>query len=258
MLHYTPRKDHKYSCKGDNAELVRAYQISHNPAILDRIIMMEWNRIRSIVGVAMRSEGIPMASPVADFEDYFNAAMIEFIRILDRYDPAQGPLMKFASSRIYGAVVDEFRSLSTGSRNSRKILHAFSAETTNSMNEGYQNFPIIAERISVSYDNLLKAIALGQPPLYLNDLAINHERADTGPTQFDELVNEECRERVRQAIAVLSPRERVTIEAVFFSDMTYQMVKNSGLVGNISESHIRQMKRLALDKMKPHLKEFGY
>ena len=258
MFPYTPGKDHRYSGNGDIAELVRAYQRTHQSPILDKIIMMGWSHIRSIVRVATRSEGIPMVSPVADFEDYFNAAITEFIKILDRYDSAQGPLMKYASARIYGAVVDEFRSLSSGSRESRKILRAFSTETAKSMNEGNQNYPLIAERIGVSHTNLLKAVALGQPPIYLDDLAHTHERADTGPSQFDMLVDKECRERIRQARSVLSSREKGIIDAVFFNGLTNQMVADSGIAGDISESRVGQLRHHALEQMKPHLEALRY
>jgi RNA polymerase sigma factor FliA len=97
------------------AELLREYQVSHSPAIREKLVLDSVSLVHFILGRLGLT--VEMGS---DYEDLVNQGLLALVESVDRFDPSYGTQFStYATVRIRGKVIDYLRSLDWLSRTAR-------------------------------------------------------------------------------------------------------------------------------------------
>lgn len=198
----------------------------------------------------------------ADLDDLISAGTVGLVKAAKSYDPSRDAEFRtYAYIRIRGAVIDELRSRSFAPANMhgqvRQIQDAF-ARLSGRLNRQPDDEELAAE-VGLSLSQLYKTMeeARRQHFLSINGLAEDESPigslapADRGPSPDAQAERLEMVERLTQAIAELSERDRTIILLYYERDLT---MKEAAQVLGVTESRISQLHASALFKLSMKLK----
>lgn len=227
----------------------------------DALIMKYAPLVKNIVGrLASR---LPIDA--ADKEDLVNVGVMGLMSALEKYDESRNVQFEtYASFRIRGAVLDELRAKDWVPRATRskdnKIEAAISA-LKKQLGRAPEETEI-AQHMGISladYHKMLdeaRCVSListeDLPPDYLEKFSRNdvlEKINESNPLNM--LVDMEFRDKLRQAIDQLPPKEKLVLSLYYFEEMT---MKEAGRVMELTESRICQLHAQAVMRLRSMVK----
>ncbi|PXF55583.1 MAG: FliA/WhiG family RNA polymerase sigma factor [Deltaproteobacteria bacterium] len=202
-------------------------------------------------------------------DDLINAGIIGLISALKKFDETRNVLFEtYARFRIRGAVLDELRSRDGVSRSAKnkaaKIEEAFTA-----LQGELRRHPTdeeVSDFLGVSVDEYYKLLneARGVCILSTDNLCANYcekygtydvlEKIDQN-NPFFLLADKELKETLRDAIDLLSKKEKLVLQLYYYEELT---LKEIGMVMSLSESRICQLHSQIILKLKSILKKYRH
>ena len=201
----------------------------------------------------------------ADKEDLVNVGIMGLMSALEKYDKSRNVQFEtYASFRIRGAVLDELRAKdwvprATRSKDNKieKAITALKKELGRAPEESE-----IAEQMSISlaeYQKMLdeaRCVSListeDLPPDYLEKFSRNdvlEQINESNPLHM--LVDMEFRDKLKQAIDQLPPKEKLVLSLYYYEEMT---MKEAGRVMELTESRICQLHAQAVLRLRSMVK----
>jgi len=201
----------------------------------------------------------------ADKEDLVNVGVMGLMSALDKYDESRNVQFEtYASFRIRGAVLDELRAKDWVPRATRskdsKITAAISA-----LKKKHGRAPTeteIAGHLGVNINEYHKLLDEARcvtlistedlPPDYLEKYSredVLNEINEGNP--LSQLVNMEFKDRLKQAIDQLPPKEKLVLSLYYFEELT---MKEAGRVMNLTESRVCQLHAQAVLRLRSMVK----
>ncbi|RJQ59051.1 MAG: FliA/WhiG family RNA polymerase sigma factor [Desulfobacteraceae bacterium] len=248
------------SAKNDEKKAFRGFNRKEREAMIVGYAPL----VKHIAGrMAMR---IPSS---ISFDELISAGCLGLIDAIDRFDPTKEVDLKtYAAYRIKGAILDELRSMDWYSRSMRKKIQQI--EKALSAVESREGRPAedweVAKEIGMELDDYCKLLSnIHGIGLFSLDEYIKDEDNDTlTKKSFQErvlseddpaqnVVNNEMRKYLAEAVKTLSEKEQMVVSFYYFEDLT---LKEIGHILDLTESRICQIHTLALIKLRSRLK--GY
>jgi RNA polymerase sigma factor for flagellar operon FliA len=245
----------------ESLALWRRWKATGDQALRDRLVLTYAPLVKFIV--YRRIKGMPAHVEV---EDFLSCGLEALLQAIDRYDPAHGTtLEQFAWTRIHGAVLDEQRRADWAPRSVRRRERELA--------KAEQEFTALYGRAPTT-DEL--AAAMGTAVASIREVREDVARADVGslnaPAGGEEghvevgdtlcdvlgedpadLVDRlDVRDRVRDALAALSPREREVAVLVYERDLTLREVADRF---GVTESRVCQIHTGLKRKLRAQLDE---
>lgn len=219
---------------------IAEYQQSGDIALRNELVLRCMGLVRSIV-LSMRN----MYIKYAEADDVVNEGVLALMDALDSFDPAKGAKFEtYATLRIRGAVVDYIRKQDWIPRNVRKFARAL--DNANSKLYNLYNRPPttaeLAQSMDISEDKLLRYMADAACSVTLSFEELLYEdnfdeAGKTAPTDH-ELMQQEMRRTVAQAVEALKENERQVITLYYYKNMKYSDIAKA--LG-VSESRVCQI-----------------
>ncbi|HQL01394.1 MAG TPA: FliA/WhiG family RNA polymerase sigma factor [Smithellaceae bacterium] len=227
----------------------------------DELIMRYAPLVKNIVG--RLAAKLPIDA--ADKEDLVNVGVMGLMSALDKYDESRNVQFEtYASFRIRGAVLDELRAKDWVPRATRskdsKITAAISA-----LKKKHGRAPTeteIAGHLGVNINEYHKLLDEARcvtlistedlPPDYLEKYSredVLNEINEGNP--LSQLVNMEFKDRLKQAIDQLPPKEKLVLSLYYFEELT---MKEAGRVMNLTESRVCQLHAQAVLRLRSMVK----
>lgn len=202
-----------------------------------------------------------------DVGDLVQDGMIGLIDAVHRFDEARGIRFEtFAERRVRGAMIDALRkdAWPRGVRRQRRELEA-ARETLRTRENGAEpSLADLAAHLGTDEERLGRTI-LRIATIEATSPAAGADAADhdlpagcvpsAPPTPDDAYVVSERRERLRQAMGALEPRDRRLLALYYFRSAT---MKEIGSALNVNESRVSQLHARALTRLKQALLSRGY
>jgi RNA polymerase sigma-B factor len=191
-------------------------------------------------------------------EDLEQVASLGLVKAVDRYDPAAGPLVRYAVPTILGELRRHFRDKGWGIHVPRSVqenlltINRCSERLTTSLGRT-PTTPDIADATGMSIDDVVEAIDAGasytpaplDAPQRGDDSSSRSLGDALGSTDPNyELV--ELGEAIGPAFRELPRREQTIVQLRFFEDLTQAEIAEQ--VG-ISQMHVSRLLRRALDRL---------
>ncbi len=167
-----------------------------------------------------------------DFDELVNTGIIGLMKAIDRYDKDKAKFSTYAYIKIRGEILDYLRSLDVMPRSMREKIKEEKIE------EG-KNLPLSKTAIMVSIE---KAIVNGDEEFRIID-TLSSDRI----SPEEEVINDDLREKLLQAIDMLNEKEKITLQMLFFEEKPLQDVAD---VLKVSVSRVSQIKSEAVKKLK--------
>ncbi len=167
-----------------------------------------------------------------DFDELVNTGIIGLMKAIDRYDKDKAKFSTYAYIKIRGEILDYLRSLDVMPRSMREKIKEENIE------EG-KNLPLSKTAIMVSIE---KAIVSGDEEFRLID-TLSSDRI----SPEEEVIKEDIKEKLLQAIDTLNEKEKITLQMLFFEERPLHDVAE---VLNVSVSRVSQIKSEAVKKLK--------
>jgi len=201
----------------------------------------------------------------ADKEDLVNVGVMGLMSALEKYDKSRNVQFEtYASFRIRGAVLDELRAKDWVPRATRskdnKIENAISA-LKKKLGRAPEEMEI-AGHMGISLDEYHKMLDEARcislistedlPPDYLEKFSRNDVLEminESNPLHL--LVNMEFKDKLKQAIDQLPPKEKLVLSLYYFEEMT---MKEAGRVMELTESRICQLHAQAVLRLRSMVK----
>ncbi|MBI5107080.1 MAG: sigma-70 family RNA polymerase sigma factor [Solirubrobacterales bacterium] len=248
-----PRTSAHASERGD-AELLRRYAATHDPALCERIV----ERFLPLARYAARRYGRGGAEP---FEDLLQVACVGLLKAVHRYDPARGhAFASYALPTMLGEIRRHLRDRCWTVRPPRDLLEralvvdAVSEDLTTTLGRA----PTIAEiagELGLGDEAVLEAraaasarrgVSLSAPASGSDADAEERTLADGLGTDDDGFSLAEHRTLYEQLSAVLTARERTVVTLRFEHDLTQQEIGDR--IG-VSQMQVSRILRGALEKL---------
>lgn len=203
------------------------------------------------------------------FDELISAGCLGLIDAIDRFDPTKEVDLKtYAAYRIKGAILDELRSMDWYSRSMRKkiqeiekALMAVESRLGRSAEDRE-----MAEEMGVSLEEYYKLLSNihGMGLFSLDEYVKDDDNDSITKKSFQErilsdddpvknVVKNELKHHLSEAIKSLSEKEQLVISLYYFEDLT---LKEIGHIMDLTESRICQVHTLALIKLKSRLKSY--
>lgn len=196
-----------------------------------------------------------------DTDDLIQAGMVGLIEALGRYDASQGAqLSTFASQRVRGAMLDELRSrdwLPRSVRRQARAVDEATRELQQQLGRPAEEHEIAAalDMDPATYRQLLGDINNGLLMPFEELLAEggeHHFSEQISATPLAELIKDERREALVEAIAELPEREKMLMALYYQEELN---LKEIGAVLGVSESRVCQLHSQAVSRLRGWLSE---
>jgi RNA polymerase sigma factor for flagellar operon FliA len=198
-----------------------------------------------------------------ELDDLVQAGMMGLLDALGRYEETQGVQFEaYASQRIRGAILDELRSndwLPRGLRKqSREIEKAIQKATQQVGRAPTEREIAAALGVSLTeYQEYLVELQ-GSQLLYYEDFDrddaeafINNHTADATATPLAQLIDQDTRLAVIEAIDQLSDREKLMMSLYYEQELNLREI---GAVMGVSESRVSQLHSQAVARIRAKLR----
>ncbi len=227
----------------------------------DELIMKYAPLVKNIVG--RLAAKLPIDA--ADKEDLINVGIMGLMSALDKYDKSRNVQFEtYASFRIRGAVLDELRAKdwvprATRSKDSKieNAMNALKRKLGRAPDEGE-----IAAHLGISLDEYYKLLDDARcvslistedlPPDYLEKYSREDifEGINEG-NPLNMLVDMEFREKLKEAIDQLPPKEKLVLSLYYYEELT---MKEAGKVMDLTESRVCQLHAQAVMRLRGMVK----
>jgi len=240
-----------------NADLWKKYKKTKSKEIKEELITKYIEIVKIIAGRLYNSY-----NSAVEYEDLVGYGIIGLIDAIEKFDPSKNIKFEtYANFRIRGAIVDQIRSLDWVPRSIRqkhkKIENALK-KLQNTYGTDIDD-KTLAEELGIDCNQLndyLLEVSISsiisldeklsenanihiEPLIYKNDPESN-------------IIKEESKRLLIEAIEELPERERMIINLYYFSELTYKEIAN---ILSISESRVSQLHTKAIIKIKNKLEE---
>jgi RNA polymerase sigma factor FliA len=227
----------------------------------DALIMQYAPLVKNIVG--RLAAKLPIDA--ADKEDLVNVGIMGLMSALDKYDKSRNVQFEtYASFRIRGAVLDELRAKDWVPRATRSkdnkiegAMNALKRKLGRAPNEGE-----IAGHLGITLDEYYKLLDEARcvslistedlPPDYLEKYSredVFEEINEGNPLNM--LVDMEFREKLKEAINQLPPKEKLVLSLYYYEELT---MKEAGRVMDLTESRVCQLHAQAVLRLRGMVK----
>ena len=237
----------------NNAEQVALYQQNRDIALRNEIVLNNMGLVRA-VALSMRN----MYLKFGDVDDVVNEGVIALMDAIESYSPDRGAKFEtYASLKIRGAIIDFLRKQDWIPRNVRKFAKAL--DKANSLLYNLNGRPPttaeLAEKMGMDEDKMLKLMAESSCTLTLSFEELLYEDNIDEPSIKDsgldkDLLHDEMKRVVADAISELAEREKQVITLYYFKNMKYSDIAKA--LG-VSEGRICQIHSKATLTLKAKL-----
>ncbi|QHD48304.1 RNA polymerase sigma factor FliA [Vreelandella aquamarina] len=195
-----------------------------------------------------------------ELDDLIQAGMVGLLEALGRFDAAQGATFAtFASQRIRGAMMDELRTRDWLPRSVRRSARAMD-DAVRRLEQRLGRPPEegeIARELEMplsEYQQLLNDTNSGQLLPFEELVADGGEPAgdDAQHRPFDQLLDEQQRQTLIEAIEALPEREKLLMALYYQEEMN---LKEVGAVLGVTESRVSQLHSQAVSRLRARLHE---
>ena len=207
--------------------------------------------------------------PSVLMEDLVSEGIIGLMNTIDRFDPGRGVVFEtYARSRIYGAIMDQLRSLDWFPRSLRQ--KAKKVEEATSRLESRHGRVVTPEEVAEDLNIPVKEVdSLMSNVLCVSFCSLNSEmdkgegnkaiqlleriEDKTSVNPLDSIEEEETIQNLTEAIKQLPRQEKLIIMLYYHERLT---LKEIGALLNLSESRISQIHSRAVSKLRLKLKKY--
>lgn len=227
----------------------------------DALIMQYAPLVKNIVG--RLASKLPIDA--ADKEDLVNVGIMGLMSALEKYDKSRNVQFEtYASFRIRGAVLDELRAKDWVPRATRSKDNKIES-AMNALKKSLGRAPgesEIAAHLGISLDEYFKLLDEARcvaiistedlPPDYLEKFSredVLEEINEGNPLRM--LVDMEFKDKLRQAIDQLPPKEKLVLSLYYFEELT---MKEAGRVMELTESRVCQLHAQAVLRLRGMVK----
>ena len=195
-----------------------------------------------------------------ELDDLIQAGMVGLLEALGRFDAAQGATFAtFASQRIRGAMMDELRTRDWLPRSVRRSARAVD-DAVRRLEQQLGRPPEegeIARELEMplsDYQQLLNDTNSGKLLPFEELIAEGGEPAgdDTHRQPFEQLLDEQQRQTLIDAIEALPEREKLLMALYYQEEMN---LKEVGAVLGVTESRVSQLHSQAVSRLRARLHE---
>ncbi len=195
-----------------------------------------------------------------ELDDLIQAGMVGLLEALGRFDAAQGATFAtFASQRIRGAMMDELRTRDWLPRSVRRSARAVD-DAVRRLEQQLGRPPEegeIARELEMplsDYQQLLNDTNSGKLLPFEELIADGGEpaRDDTHRQPFEQLLDEQQRQTLIDAIEALPEREKLLMALYYQEEMN---LKEVGAVLGVTESRVSQLHSQAVSRLRARLHE---
>lgn len=195
-----------------------------------------------------------------ELDDLVQAGTVGLLEALGRFDASQGAsFATFASQRIRGAMLDELRTRDWLPRSVRRAARAVD-DTIRRLEQQLGRPPEegeIARSLDMplgEYQQLLNDTNSGQLLPFEELVADGGEPAslDTGNLPFDQLLDEQQRQKLIAAIDALPEREKLLMALYYQEELN---LKEVGAVLGVTESRVSQLHSQAISRLRVRLND---
>jgi RNA polymerase sigma factor for flagellar operon FliA len=196
-----------------------------------------------------------------DLDDLVSAGTVGLVQALESFDPGRGlAFSSYAVPRIRGAILDELRSWDWVPRSVRQRSREL-RKTRESLRQSLGREPVpdeLAMSLGIDLATYWRCAAESEEPVFYtitplpdavgerDALAADSLADPEAPGFLEKIERKELMERLREAFASLSPRDRLVLTLSFFENMTLLQI---GTVLHISESRVSQIRTRALRRL---------
>lgn len=237
----------------NNAERVALYQQNRDIALRNEIVLQNMGLVRT-VALSMRN----MYVKFGDVDDVVNEGVIALMDAIESYSPNRGAKFEtYASIKIRGAIIDFLRKQDWIPRNVRKFAKAL--DKANSMlynlNGRAPTNSELAAQLGMDEEKMLKmmtecscTITLSFEELLYEDNVDEPSVKDSGVDR--ELLHNEMRKVVADAVNELGEKERQVITLYYYKNLKYSDIAKA--LG-VSEGRVCQIHSKATLALKAKL-----
>lgn len=237
----------------NNAERVALYQQNRDIALRNEIVLQNMGLVRT-VALSMRN----MYVKFGDVDDVVNEGVIALMDAIESYSPNRGAKFEtYASIKIRGAIIDFLRKQDWIPRNVRKFAKAL--DKANSMlynlNGRAPTNSELAAQLGMDEEKMLKmmtecscTITLSFEELLYEDNIDEPSVKDSGVDR--ELLHNEMRKVVADAVNELGEKERQVITLYYYKNLKYSDIAKA--LG-VSEGRVCQIHSKATLALKAKL-----
>ena len=240
----------------NTAERIAEYKSSGDIALRNEIVLNCMGLVRSC---AMSLRNMYIKS--GDTDDVINEGVIALMDAIESFDDSKGARFEtYASLRIRGAIIDYIRRQDWIPRSIRKFAKALD-KANSALYNLYDRAPTtkeLAQYLDITEEKLLRYMAEASCTVTLSFEELLYEdnfEEPPSPTAAtdSQLMHDELRKTVAQAIDSLKERERQVITLYYYKNMKYSDIAKA--LG-ISESRVCQIHTKATLALKAQLEPY--
>lgn len=243
------------------AEQIALYRENGDIALRNEIVLNNMGLVRACA-LSMRN----MYIKFGEVDDVVNEGVLALMDAIETYDATKGAKFEtFASLKVRGAIIDYIRKQDWIPRNLRKFSRTL--DKANSMlynlNGRVPTTAELAEYLKMDENKLLKLMAECSCTLTLSFEELLYEDNINEPAAADtatdsELLREEMKQVIADAIGELKDREREVITLYYYKNFKYSdIAKALGVTeGRVCQIHSKAVLALKA-KLEPYFKNGG-
>ena len=167
-----------------------------------------------------------------EFDDLVNVGVIGLMKAIQKYDKDKAKFSTYAYIKIRGEILDYLRSLDIVPRTVRDKI-----KKEKPLEEG-KPVPVSNTAVMVSIE---KALSSDESLKIVDTLVSNRE------TPEEEVIREDQKEKLLQAVNLLSEKEKKVLQMLYFEEKDLKSVANEI---KVSVSRVSQIKSEAIKKLK--------
>jgi len=167
-----------------------------------------------------------------EFDDLVNVGVIGLMKAIQKYDKDKAKFSTYAYIKIRGEILDYLRSLDIVPRTVRDRI-----KKEPPVEEG-KTVPLSNTAVMVSIE---KALSSDESLKIVDTLVSDRE------TPEEEVIREDQKEKLLQAVNLLSEKEKKVLQMLYFEEKDLKSVANEI---NVSVSRVSQIKSEAIKKLK--------
>lgn len=199
-----------------------------------------------------------------EVDDIIQAGMMGLLDAIKRYEETQGAQFEtYAAQRIRGAILDELRAADWLPRGVRKNMRGIE-KAVHILQQRLSRAPSeqeLADHLGMPLAEYQKALqdARGYQLLHYEDLTdkgedgfFERQAGHAHPSVLDDLIDEDMREQLVEAIEDLPEREKLVMGLYYEKEMNLREI---GEILGVSESRICQLHTQAIARLRAMLRE---
>jgi len=246
-----------------NQELWAEYQVARTTDVRNRLIECYLPLVGYIASKTAAS--LPPHVEVSDLE---SVGILGLMNAIERFDPGKGIAFEtFAKMRVYGAIMDELRSLDWIPRSIRqktKKIEGACRHLDQKLGRPATDAEV-AEHLAVSIPEFRKMVrevssttVLSLEQIYSNDNSsgtmtlMDVRESSTSSNPLDSLQSEELRDELARTIDRLPEKEKLILALYYYEELT---LKEIGRILKLSESRISQIHTKTILKLRGRMAE---